>query len=210
MIDTTSTAAVLYGSAEASADIPASPGATTLPLAAEVQSPAGDEQAVADDAAKGEKPVEPHPWTRTPEELLTDSFYDPRMTHKPATNEIESAFLERGVTAEEVKAIVDEWWPVLARYGVENSSDVARAVAATAREMPTAEKVDDWGRASTQYLLDEFGAEAENVLADMRKIVADDPRAKRFLELTGLGNHPSVVEALAKSATAFRKAGKLK
>ena len=55
-----------------------------------------------------------------------------------------------------------------------------------------------------------FGKDADQALADARKLVMRDKRVARFLEDTGLGDHPAIVLKIAKQARSLRQKGKLK
>ncbi|UST54929.1 hypothetical protein NF681_06995 [Comamonadaceae bacterium OTU4NAUVB1] len=214
---------VFYGSKPAAA--PAEPAPAPVPAPVVVAEPAEsapvDEEQAEAQAPVVEQPAEkvehvsdspPAPWERTPEEVLASSFYDPRTTYKTSLNAIEQAYVSRGATPEQAQEVVGQWWPALGRLSADGGdmSQVADAVAAVTRELPPPERVQEWAGQSMQLLRSEYGDDAGQILKDMRTMVAADPKAKAYLDLTGLGNHPSIVAALAKSARAFRRAGKFK
>lgn len=207
---------VFYGTPPAVA--PAAPVAVAepaepAPLAdgepAEAQAPVAEQPAAKVEPVRDGPPA---PWERTPEEVLASSFYDPRTTHRASLSAIEQAYISRGATPEQAQEVVGQWWPALGRLSADGGdmSQVAEAVAAVTRELPSPERVQEWSGQSLQLLRAEYGESAGQILKDMRTMVAADPKAKAYLEMTGLGSHPSIVAALAKSARAFRLSGKFK
>lgn len=67
-----------------------------------------------------------------------------------------------------------------------------------------------WGASAADALVREFGANANTVLADAKLLIARDPRLGRFLDASGLGNHPEVVLQAARIARSQIASGKLK
>lgn len=83
-----------------------------------------------------------------------------------------------------------------------------QTLASLAREAPTDEQVDAW-RAETQQYLQRMHVSAGD-LDLARALVARDPRLAAYLDSTGLGNHPKVVErmiSLAKTQAALGRLG---
>lgn len=160
-------------------------------------------------AAKSEPEVTP--WTRSEAELVK-SFYDPRVTYEKATSAVEEAAALH-VSPELAKADGALWWPVLARFEVnrDDAAGIADALGTIYRSgAATVEQREAWLAASKSHLDSTYGDSAGQVQKDMRALVASDPRAKQFFDMTGLGSHPAFIRALARSAQQFRAAGKLK
>ena len=204
---------VFYGSSPAAAPTAPAPAGAPAPLVD--GDPAKAPAPVVEQPAEKVEPVRddpPAPWERTPEQVLESSFYDPRTLHKASLNAIEQAYVSRGATPEQAQDVVGQWWPALGRLSADGGdmTQVAEAVASVTRELPAPERVQEWSGQSMQMLRAEYGDAAGQILKDMRTMVSSDPKAVAYLEMTGLGSHPSIVAALAKSARAFRRAGKFK
>jgi hypothetical protein len=97
------------------------------------------------------------------------------------------------------------------RHGV--SSDDAQHVteAAISAEVNgvTDEQMAEWRTRSYGALRADWGASADQMLADARALVKTDPRLHDYLHSTGLGNHPAVVRVIANRARQLRSQGKL-
>lgn len=65
-------------------------------------------------------------------------------------------------------------------------------------------------QAAMKSLRDEFGKDADQALADARKLIRRDPRTMRVLQALGLLDHPGAVLLMAKKARDARVAGHLK
>ena len=215
-----SDAEVFYGSKPAAA--PAAPAPVPVVAAEPAEAaPLVDGEPAAAPAPVAEQPAEkveparddaPAPWERTPEQILASSPEDPRIQHQITLSAIEQAYTSRGATPEQAQAVVGQWWPALGRLGVDGGdmSPVVEAVAAVTQELPPPERVQEWAGQSMELLRAEYGDDAGQILKDMRTMVGADPMAKAYLDMTGLGSHPGIVTTLAKSARAFRLAGKFK
>lgn len=215
-----SDAEVFYGSKPAAAPAAPAPVPVVTAEPAAPTPPAGGEPAAAP-APAAEQPAEkveqasddaPAPWELTAEQVLASSLEDPRIQHKITLSAIEQAYTSRGATPEQAQAVVGQWWPVLGRLGVDGGdmSPVVEAVAAVTQEIPPPERVQEWAGQSMEMLRTEYGDDAGQILKDMRTMIGADPMAKAYLDMTGLGSHPGIVATLAKSARAFRQAGKFR
>jgi hypothetical protein len=222
-----SDAEVFYGSKPAAA--PAAPAPASAPASVVASDGSAEKSAqlaplvdgdpaqapVAEQPAEKVEPARddaPAPWELTPEQVLASSPEDPRIQHKVTLSAIEQAYTSRGATPEQAQAVVGQWRPALGRLGVDGAdmSPVVEAVAAVTQELPPPERVQEWAGQSMDLLRAEYGDDAGQILKDMRTMVGADPMAKAYLDMTGLGSHPGIVATLAKSARAFRLAGKFK
>jgi hypothetical protein len=149
-----------------------------------------------------------------PTKADADVFYDqtanPIQYHRAAHSVIERGALDDLATPEQAKAAADGWLPVLAKYEIASSASFAEAIAETARKQVSPEQAKAWRAQSAEALKSEYGERAGEVLSDVRKLLAGDAKLRAHLDKTGAGNHPTIVRALAASAAAARKAGKLK
>lgn len=63
---------------------------------------------------------------------------------------------------------------------------------------------------ASKLLVRVFGNDADQALADARKLVMRDPRVAKIIEQTGLGDDPQTILKFAKQARSLRQKGKLK
>lgn len=142
-----------------------------------------------------------------------DVFYsqeaDPQKYHGAAHRTLAQDAINNLHTPETAKAVADSWMPTLAKYEIADSHRFAEAIAEVSRRPPTAEQAKAWRAQAGEALKADYGPRASEALNDVRTLIAADPKLRAHLEKTGAGNHPTVVRALAASAAAARKAGKL-
>lgn len=186
-------------------DIDATPGVSPpadKPAPANPAPPVSGSSAFTPDAA---------PWLRSNDELLKE-FYDPRLTHSQALRNVEQGMLEALATPDEAKAAVEDWWPVFGRYELSTAESEALVSAGLSvhNEPATQQQLSDWAADTREQLRAEYGDRAGVVLDAARRMIARDQPLKAYLDRTGLGNHPRVALAMARSADRFVKAGKLK
>jgi hypothetical protein len=148
--------------------------------------------------------------TKSDADVFYDKTAEPMKYFAGAHNELKTAALDNLATPADAQKTADDWVGVFARHDLVDASHVAQAVAEVARRPPTAEKAAQWRTDAAEALKSEYGERAGDVLADVRKLVKSDPQLSRYLEKSGAGNHPAVVRAMAATAVAARKAGKLK
>ena len=155
---------------------------------------------------------EPDPSPSIDREAIANVLYgDPVSTHGGALRDIETAALEALQTPEQAKEAAAAWIPVFGKYQMSpaDASGLASAVAQVTRGVPDDDQLRAWSARSTEWLRDEYGDAAGQVLADTQKLIAADKKFSAHLNRTGLGSHPDVIRALSSVAVARRKAGRL-
>lgn len=75
---------------------------------------------------------------------------------------------------------------------------------------PSAEQRAEWRAQSAAQMKQLYGEAADQMLADVRRYVARDPRRVAMLEHNGRGDHPDVVRILVEQARVARLEGRLK
>lgn len=105
--------------------------------------------------------------------------------------------------SEQTKAAAREWASVFADVALsqpEAKAVVQLAENGLAQGIPTEEVRASWRATASENLRREHGVNAGKVLADAIKFVQRDPRLAAFLQASGLGDHPEVIQlAIAKS-----------
>lgn len=148
--------------------------------------------------------------TKSDADVFYDKTAEPMKYFGAAHNEIRTAALGNLSTTAEAQRAADDWTHIFARHDVLDSSKMAQAIAEVSRNPPSAERAAQWRVDAAEALKSDYGDQAGEVLVDVRKLVKSDPQLSSYLQKSGAGNHPSVVRALAATAVAARKAGKLK
>jgi len=185
------------------------PGATPLRVRAAAQPPAKD----AAETLFGTSP----PTAKNDDAPKTDedraaTLYKESPIHNDALRVLEASALEDLATPEEARAAAASWTPLFDRHGLSatQSAQLAEVAVSVHRSPPDEATIARWQSESRDVLAAEYGpAGAAQALADARLVVDSDPALTKYLNDSGLGNHPRVVAAVAARARELRKAGKL-
>jgi hypothetical protein len=94
--------------------------------------------------------------------------------------------------------------------GRDDVSQLASFAAAYQADPPTAEQVAEHRRAAMRALRETYGAAAGDALAGAAALAQRDPRLAKFLDASGLGDHPWVIGRMAELARTERNARTLK
>ena len=111
----------------------------------------------------------------------------------------------------EAKAVaLREWSGILADHEIPSVEAKSLVGLAAGHAFPTEDQSVRWETTATDSLKREFGDGAAAALADARLLVSRDPRLAKFLDETGLGDHPELVLKAARIAREQIASGKLK
>ncbi|MBT9491485.1 MAG: hypothetical protein IV107_03885 [Paucibacter sp.] len=103
-----------------------------------------------------------------------------------------------------------EWAGILADCEIPSTEAQTLVGLAVRQGFPSEDQSLRWEAASHDSLVSEFGAGADTALADAKLLVSRDPRLAKFLDETGLGDHPEIVLKAARIAREQIASGKLK
>lgn len=131
--------------------------------------------------------------------------------HASTQRDIESAFVERlGGDPSEGRAVAGEWADTFRQYQLP-PDEAAQLTGIGLGVIAGGVEADPiaWRASARTALMQEFGTSADAALADAQRLVAKDAKLARFLDETGLCDHPAYVKAIALRAKALRAAKKL-
>lgn len=131
--------------------------------------------------------------------------------HASTERVIEEAGVGRlGLEPEQARESAREWSKVWREFNL-SSAESAQLVEIGLPVLTGAVQPDTlaWANEARGALTSEYGAGADQALADARALVAKHPGLARMLDATGLGSHPAVVTRVAREARSLRKAGRL-
>jgi hypothetical protein len=143
---------------------------------------------------------------------IAESMFDGSKSHGDAERVIERGLIESDLEDPAIAAgFAKEWTPIFMEFKVNATESKALAdIGIQAHANPPDEtKLAQWVGDAKQMLKQDFGDSAGQALADGMTLVAKNPELSRYLQETGLGNHPLVVKTVCAKARALRAAGKL-
>ena len=133
-------------------------------------------------------------------------MYDPIKTYQSAG--VASLFAGETNARDQVSALSN----VFADHDAtpDEASSIVSLIRGIRAEPPTDVVVDAWGRDAMAQVNNRYGDRAQALLADARRLVARDPRVAKYLNDSGLGNHPRVISMVIEKAASLRNAGRFK
>lgn len=223
MPDFAAIAARLYGDTptvtpqaapEAEAPVPATLPAET-PEEASAPSPEAPEAPETSELADGAVYIPDHiaemrKQNRSPEDLLYGDRAAPEIAAMFRADADEVAL--SGISADTLAAVQVEASRMVSDLGL-SSEDVSAFTTlgrALRRAPPSDETITGWQTEAHKALTDSYCEGAGKALDAAKQLAQRDPRVMQILETTGLGNHPQVILAFAKSALDQRHRGRLK
>jgi hypothetical protein len=125
-------------------------------------------------------------------EAVPDNMFDganlPTEKRQAAVNELRSMLADTGLSPNEARQLLN-------RSGMVRSAGMS----------------DEQQRKEAQNALSKiYGKDADDVIADTRKLIARDPRLAKYLHVHGIGNDGETVLLMARAARSQRAAGRLK
>lgn len=142
----------------------------------------------------------------TDDEMAARLFDNPNV-YDDAARAIERNALDNLATREEAASRAEVMAEHFRALGL-NSTEASRL--ADLRGNPTPEAREVWREDATKALRQDYGDAAGDVLNDVRAYIAQHPKLRDHLRITGLGDHPQWVRTVAAKAREARKAGKLR
>lgn len=115
------------------------------------------------------------------------------------------------VNAEDAAKVAQSWEPTLRAFDLNatEAETLTHLGIAMSVNAPDPETTEAWVGDAKGALRQEYGVKAGEALQAAQRMIARDPSTARWLERTGLGNHPKFVRIAAAKAMALKARGKL-
>lgn len=112
---------------------------------------------------------------------------------------------------EDAAKIAESWEPTMRAFQLNSTeaSDLTNLAVGLTVNPPEPDTAAEWVGNAKSALRDAHGDKAGEALQAAQKLIARDPAVARWLEQTGLGNHPKFVRVAAAKAMALKARGKL-
>ncbi|WP_316884056.1 hypothetical protein [Ralstonia flatus] len=142
---------------------------------------------------------------------VTRKLYSPQTTY--ADVDFESAIASLPDLSDDVRAAAArEYREMVADLGATTSEaqQLLSHAEHAAKNPPSEEQASEWRAQATRQLVQAYGKEATQVLADAQQLVSRDPRIAKVLEVSRIGDRPETVMLFARLAQQERKKGRLR
>ncbi len=112
---------------------------------------------------------------------------------------------------EDAAKIAESWEPTMRAFQLNSTeaSDLTNLAVGLTVNPPEPDTAAEWVGDAKSALRDAHGVKAGEALQAAQKLIARDPAVARWLEQTGLGNHPKFVRIAAAKAMALKARGRL-
>ena len=140
---------------------------------------------------------------------------EPTLAYGDAVRSIETVMLEQLGSPEEASATAAEWAGAFSEMGLshQEAALVTEIGISAISTPPSPETVTQWTEAARDALVQDYGPRgAHQALQDAQRYLGrfGTPELRDVLDMTGLGNHPSVVRVIAQKARQARLEGRLR